>query len=53
MNKIEMIHSHKGLIAVVVFLRTTNHNAWKLIKTSLDESFYEGPVRLSKNTQIF
>ena len=36
-----------------IFKNPPNHNAWKLIKTSLDESFYEGPVRLSKKHSNF
>ena len=49
-----MIHSHNKLIAVVVFLKIRpNHSAWQLIKTSLDESFYEGPIRLSKKHSNF
>ena len=36
-----------------IFKNPPNHNAWKLIKTSLDESFYEGPIRLSKKHSNF
>ena len=36
-----------------IFKNPPNQNAWKLIKTSLDESFYEGPVRLSKKHSNF
>ena len=36
-----------------IFKNPPNHNAWKLIKSSLDESFYEGPIRLSKKTLKF
>ena len=36
-----------------IFKNPPNHNAWKLIKTSLDESFYKGPIRLSKKHSNF
>ena len=36
-----------------IFKNPPNHNAWKLIKSSLDESFYEGPIRLSKKHSNF
>ncbi len=36
-----------------IFKNPPNHNAWKLIKLSLDESFYEGPIRLSKKHSNF
>ncbi len=31
-----------------IFKNPVNHSAWKLIKSSIDESFYDGPVKLSK-----
>ena len=36
-----------------IFKNPPNHNAWKLIETSLDESFYKGPIRLSKKHSNF
>jgi len=36
-----------------IFKNPPNHNAWKLIKSSLDPSFYEGPIRLSKKHSNF
>ena len=36
-----------------IFKNPPNHNAWKLIKSSLDSSFYEGPIRLSKKHSNF
>ena len=37
-----------------VFLKNPpGHNAWKLIKSSIDESFYQGPVKLSKKHSNF
>src|SRR5210317_697194 len=36
-----------------IFKNPPNHNAWKLIKSSLDQSFYEGPIRLSKKHSNF
>ena len=36
-----------------IFKNPPNQNAWKLIKSSLDESFYEGPIRLSKKHSNF
>ena len=31
-----------------IFKNPINQSAWKLIKTSVDESYYDGPIRLSK-----
>ena len=31
-----------------IFKNPKNHSAWKLIKSSIDESFYNGPIKLSK-----
>ena len=31
-----------------IFKNPANQSAWKLIKSSIDESFYEGPIKLSK-----
>ena len=31
-----------------IFKNPTNESAWKLIKSSIDESFYRGPIKLSK-----
>ncbi len=31
-----------------IFKNPINHSAWKLIKSSIDESFYDGPIKLSK-----
>ncbi len=31
-----------------IFKNPSNQSAWKLIKSSIDESFYNGPVKLSK-----
>ncbi len=31
-----------------IFKNPTNESAWKLIKSSIDESFYNGPIKLSK-----
>ncbi len=31
-----------------IFKNPINKSAWKLIKSSIDESFYEGPIKLSK-----
>ena len=36
-----------------IFKNPPGHNAWKLIKSSIDESFYEGPVKLSKKHSNF
>jgi len=37
-----------------IFKNPTNQNAWKLIKTALDESFYKGPIKLSlKHSNFF
>ena len=38
---------------MVVFLKIQNQSAWKLIKSSIDESFYDGPVKLSKTHSNF
>ena len=31
-----------------IFKNPVNQSAWKLIKTSIDKSFYNGPIKLSK-----
>ena len=31
-----------------IFKNPINQSAWKLIKSSIDESFYTGPIKLSK-----
>ena len=31
-----------------IFKNPINYSAWKLIKSSIDDSFYEGPIKLSK-----
>ena len=31
-----------------IFKNPVNQSAWKLIKSSIDESFYKGPIKLSK-----
>ena len=31
-----------------IFKNPKNHSAWKLIKSSIDDSFYNGPIKLSK-----
>ena len=36
-----------------IFKNPPGHNAWKLIKSSIDESFYQGPVKLSKKHSNF
>ena len=36
-----------------MFKNHPGHNAGKLIKASIDESFYQGPVRLSKKHSNF
>ncbi len=37
-----------------IFKNPSNQNAWKLIKTSLDDSFYTGPIKLSlKHSNFF
>ena len=37
-----------------IFKNPVNQNAWKLIKTSIDKSFYNGPVKLSmKHSNFF
>ncbi len=37
-----------------IFKNPSNQNAWKLIKTSLDDSFYTGPIKLSlKHANFF
>ena len=37
-----------------IFKNTSNQNAWKLIKSSLDGSFYTGPIKLSlKHSNFF
>ena len=36
-----------------IFKNPPNQNAWKLIKSSLDESFYNGPIKLSKKHSNF
>ena len=36
-----------------IFKNPTNKSAWKLIKSSIDESFYKGPIKLSKKHSNF
>ena len=37
-----------------IFKNPSNQNAWKLIKTSVDDSFYTGPIKLSlKHSNFF
>ena len=36
-----------------IFKNPSNQNAWKLIKTSLDDSFYEGQIKLSSKHANF
>ena len=36
-----------------IFKNPKNQSAWKLIKSSIDESFYDGPVKLSKTHSNF
>ena len=36
-----------------IFKNPVNHCAWKLIKSSIDESFYNGPIKLSKTHSNF
>ncbi len=36
-----------------IFKNPKNQSAWKLIKSSVDESFYDGPVKLSKTHSNF
>ena len=36
-----------------IFKNPSNQSAWKLIKSSIDESFYNGPVKLSKKHSNF
>ena len=37
-----------------IFKNPSNQNAWKLIKSSLDASFYTGPIKLSlKHSNFF
>ena len=37
-----------------IFKNPLNKSAWKLIKSSIDQSFYEGPIKLSKiHTNFF
>ncbi len=31
-----------------IFKNPSNQSAWKLIQSSVDESFYNGPIKLSK-----
>ena len=31
-----------------IFKNPINKSAWKLIKSSIDDSFYKGPIKLSK-----
>ena len=33
-----------------IFKNPKNQSAWKLIESSVDESFYNGPIKLSKKT---
>ena len=36
-----------------IFKNPKNHSAWKLIRSSTDESFYNGPIKLSKKHSNF
>ena len=36
-----------------IFKNPVNQSAWKLIKSSIDESFYSGPIKLSKTHSNF
>ncbi len=36
-----------------IFKNPVNQSAWKLIKSSIDESFYNGPIKLSKTHSNF
>ena len=36
-----------------IFKNPPGYNAWKLIKSSIDESFYKGPIKLSKKHSNF
>ena len=36
-----------------IFKNPKNHSAWKLIKSSIDDSFYNGPIKLSKTHSNF
>ena len=36
-----------------IFKNPANYSAWKLIKSSIDESFYNGPIKLSKTHSNF
>ena len=36
-----------------IFKNPKNQSAWKLIKSSIDESFYNGPIKLSKTHSNF
>ncbi len=36
-----------------IFKNPANQSAWKLIKSSIDESFYNGPIKLSKTHSNF
>ena len=36
-----------------IFKNPANQSAWKLIKSSIDESFYDGPIKLSKTHSNF
>ena len=36
-----------------IFKNPKNQSAWKLIKSSIDDSFYDGPVKLSKTHSNF
>ncbi len=36
-----------------IFKNPLNHSAWQLIKSSVDDSFYDGPVKLSKKHSNF
>ena len=33
-----------------IFKNPKNHSAWKLIKSSIDDSFYNGPIKLMGST---
>ena len=36
-----------------IFKNPVNQSAWRLIKSSIDESFYHGPIKLSKTHSNF
>ena len=36
-----------------IFKNPKNYSAWKLVKSSTDDSFYNGPIKLSKTHSNF